>query len=274
MSEKAERSSIWSSGLWAFLAAIVMLGWIAWQNRVEDTAPDRAPYDAILGARSSAEAEALKDLLGEAYGVLRSPAFRDTLLSLSDRYPAIYARDAEQSANMARIASIVALEPIGSRFAPAQVEITDNTSGGLGAAGEGGVSGRYAAIQIERIVLAAYGSPDVVVRSCAINVAAHEYAHTIVLTPMGFGNAFRDTRAGEDAIPNRRRPGTPVASYLIGAAAQCAWLERQGRISRGDIAACIEVFGVAAFNSDRCRQFGGGAPVAPRADLAPPAPPL
>ena len=135
-------------------------------------------------------------------------------------------------------------------------------------------SGRYSDILIERIVLAAWGHPDPVARSCAINVVAHEYAHTIVLTPMGFGNAFTDTKADEDAIPNRKASGTPVASYLIGSVAQCTWLARQGRIGREDVPACVQVFGTAAFNWDRCGQFAGGAPVADRPGLAPPAPAL
>jgi hypothetical protein len=274
MSEPPERHNVFTSGLWAFVAAIAMLGWIAWQNRVEDTAQDRSPYGRIVGTRDDAETERLKALLGEAYGVLRSPAFRENLLSLADRYPVIYARDAEQDATVARIASIVALEPSGARFAPAQVELVENTSGGLGAAGEGAVSGRYSDILIEGMVLAAYGRSDTVARSCAINVAAHEYAHTIILTPMGFGNAFSDTTTGQTRIPNRQTPGSPVASYLIGAVAQCTWLQRQGRIAQAEVPTCVEVFGTAAFNWDRCNHFPGDAPVAPRPGLAPAVPAL
>lgn len=251
-----------------------MLGWIAWENRAEDTAPGRPAYDRVLGAGDGGETHALSRLLEDAFGVLRSPEFRANLLALQDRYPAVYARDAEQSATIRRIAGIVSLEPVGSRFAPAQVALVEGESGGLGAAGEGVASGRYSDILIERAVLTAWGRRDPVERSCAINVAAHEYAHTIVLTPMGFGNAFSDTKAGEAAIPNRRVGGTPVASYLIGAVAQCTWLAREGRIGSEDVAACVEVFGVSAFNWDRCGQFAGGGPVAEKAGLAPPAPPL
>ena len=274
MSEPPERHGFRTSGLWAVLAAIVMLGWIAWENRAEDTAPGRDPYDRILGTGDGAESQALTSLLKEAFTVLRSPAFRANLLALEGRYPSIYARDAEQAASVSRVASIVSLEPPGSRFAPAQVALVEGDSGGLGAAGEGVASGRYSDILIERIVLAAWGHPDPVARSCAINVVAHEYAHTIVLTPMGFGNAFTDTKADEDAIPNRKASGTPVASYLIGSVAQCTWLARQGRIGREDVPACVQVFGTAAFNWDRCGQFAGGAPVADRPGLAPPAPAL
>jgi len=274
MSEPPERQGFRASGLWAVLAAIGMLGWIAWENRVEDTAPGRDPYDRVVGAGGAAESEALTALLKDAFAVLRSPEFRANLLALEGRYPSVYARDAEQAATIPRIASIIALEPAGSRFAPAQVALVEGSSGGLGAAGEGVASGRYSDILIERIVLAAWGRPDPVARSCAINVAAHEYAHTIVLTPMGYGNAFGDTKADQDAIPNRKASGTPVASYLIGSVAQCTWLAQQGRIGREDVAACVEVFGTAAFNWDRCGQFAGGEPVAERPGLFPAAPPL
>lgn len=274
MPEPPARHNLWTSGLWAFLAAVGMLGWIAFDNRREDTAPERAPYSRLVGTRGDPETTALRGLVTEAYGVLRSEDFRENLLALQDRYPAVYARDAEQAATIPRIASIVALEPTGARFAPAQVELVENTSGGLGAAGEGAVSGRYSDVLIERMVLAAWGRTETVERSCAINVAAHEYAHTIVLTPMGYGNAFTDTTAEQVRIANRQRPGTPVASYLIGAVAQCTWLQRAERISRADVPACVEVFGVAAFNWDRCGQFGGGAPVALRPGLPEAAPAL
>jgi hypothetical protein len=274
MSQPPERHGFFTSGLWAFAAAIAMLGWIAWENRVQDTAPDRKPYGRLVGTADAAEATALTRLLEDAYSVLRSPEFRANLLALQDRYPSVYARDTEQAATIPRVASIVSLEPSGARFAPAQVALVQNKSGGLGAAGEGAVSGRYSDILIERIVLAAYGHADAVVRSCAVNVAAHEYAHTIVLTPMGFGNAFTDTKTGQGAIPNRQSAGTPVASYLIGSVAQCTWLAREGRIERSDVPACVEMFGTAAFNWDRCGQFRGDVRLTARPGLAPAAPPL
>lgn len=172
------------------------------------------------------------------------------------------------------MAAVVALERLGSRFAPAQAVIVDDDGAALGMAGEGGASGRYADLLITRGVLKAFTGGDAVTRSCAINVAAHEYAHTISLTPMGYRPAFTDTNEVARAIPDRRHPGTPVASYLIGAVAQCTWLETQGRIGPDDVRACIEVFGTTGFNWSRCGQFAGGEPVALRPGLAPAVPPL
>ncbi|PZQ63643.1 MAG: hypothetical protein DI570_08230 [Phenylobacterium zucineum] len=247
---------------------------MAWRNFDEDQTALQSAHQRLIGARSDAERAELGRLLDEAYAVLRSSDFRQALEATAGDYPTVYARGSDQNATPAEIAAIVALERPGARFTPAQVEVTDDLTGALGAAGEGVGSGRYADIVIGRDVLARFASPDVVERSCAINVAAHEYSHTISLLPVAFSVAFTDTSGGQEQIRDRRDPLTPVASYLIGAVAQCAWLEQQGRIDRADIRACIATFGVQAFNWSRCGQFAGGQPVAPREDLARPAPPL
>lgn len=249
-----------------------MLGWIAWGNLKEDTVPDRA--FSTLGSGSEAEREVAGRLLQEGYSVLRSSAFRAHLEALQDRYPVIYARPSEQELDPKGVAAVIALERPGSRFAPAQATIVDDNGAALAMAGEGGTSGRYSDVLITRGILGAFGSSDVVARSCAVNVAAHEYAHTISLTPVGYRVAFADTNEVQREIPNRRNPGTPVASYLIGAVAQCTWLEKQGRIGPADVRACVEVFGTAAFNWSRCNQFAGGEPVALRPGLAPAVPAL
>jgi hypothetical protein len=248
-----------------------MLGWIAWGNLKEDTVPDRA--FSTLDSGSEAEREAAGRLLQEGYAVLRSSAFRTNLEALQARYPVIYARPSEQDIDPKGVAAVISLEPPGSRFAPAQAMIVDDNGAALGMAGEGGTTGRYSDVLITRGVLKAFGAGDVVTRSCAINVAAHEYAHTISLTPVGYRVAFADTDEVQRQIPNRRNPGTPVASYLIGAVAQCTWLEKQGRIGQDDLPACVEVFGTAAFNWSRCGQFAGGEPVTIRPGLAPAVPP-
>jgi hypothetical protein len=251
-----------------------MLGWVTWRNVAEDEAALQSAHQRLIGARSEAEREQLGRLLSEAHAVLRSSDFRQALEATASDYPAVYARGSDQDASPEEIAKIVALERPGARFTPVQAEVTDDLTGALGAAGEGVGSGRYADIVIGRDVLAKYGSPDVVQRSCAINVAAHEYSHTISLLPVAFSVAFTDTSGGQEQIRDRRDPSTPVASYLIGAVAQCAWLQQQGRIDRADVRACIATFGVQAFNWSRCGQFAGGEPVAPRPDLARAATPL
>lgn len=261
------------------LAPVLMLAWVAFGNLKEDEAATALGYQGVAGARSDEEADALRRLLGEAYGVLRSPQFQRNLRSLSEAYPVVYARPSKQDATVDEIAALVDLEPWGARYAPVQVFLVGGDSPQdfereLASAGEGPGSGRFADMNLGRAILAQYGSGDVVERSCAINAAAHEYAHTISTLPVKFSNAFTDTTTGEVRIRNRRHPGSPVASYLIGAVAQCTWLQTQGRIGAGEIRACVEVFGTNRFNNLRCRAFRGGQPIAPDPRLPPASPAL
>ena len=268
----------WRTGAWGVLAAALMIGWVGYSHLAADRSPGREPFKAIYGA-TVADEDALTALLGEAFGILHSEAFRQNMLSLRDAYPVIYAKPDDQAADIAKVARIVALEGPIARFAPADVVLVggddraDPTRNEANA-GEGQGLGRYAQITIGRNVLDQYRAPDEVAQSCAVNVAAHEYAHTISTTLMGFGIAFTDTTGREAQIRNRRHPGTPVASYLIGAVAQCTWLQLKGRIAQSDVPACVQTFGVASFNWQRCGRFAAGEPVAPRPDLPEPSPPL
>lgn len=269
--DEPERATIWSSGLWALAAAALMLGWVVWRNIAEDDA-DTAAYQDVLDARSAGEQAAVETLFSQAYGVLRSPEFRQNLLALKATYPVIYARPNDQDASVEEIAAIVGLERPGSRYARVAVRLvgeedTRDPEGVHASAGEGQGYGRYADMTFGRGLLSQFRSGDIVNRSCAINVAAHEYAHTITLTPIGYSIAFTDTTQGERQIARRDHPGSPIASYVIGAVAQCTWLQQQGRIGREGVPACVEVFGVGIFNWDRCTKFAGGEPVAPRPDL-------
>lgn len=255
-----------------------MLAWVAFGNAREDSVADGAPYRALHGAASPEEEKQLAQLLAESYAVLRSPELQANLRALSERYPAIYENNGQQRATLADVAALVAVERWGSRYVQADVYLigAEQQPGSfLGATSEGAAGeGRYSDILLRREVLAAFGSPDVVVRSCAVNVAAHELSHTISTTPFVYRTAFTDTNERQSQINGRRDRSTPVASYLVGTVAQCSWLQMRGRIGAGEVAACVEVFGVAAGNDQRCGQFRNGEPVALRPGLAPANPPL
>jgi hypothetical protein len=270
----SERHSRW--GVLVLLVPLAMLAWVAFGNVREDEQALAGPFRQLHGVRSDAEREAVSDLLTDAYEVLRSPQFQANLRSLEGRYPAIYQDNAHQSATIADTADLLALERPGARYVPVDVILEDSLGAFAGMAGENAAGqGRYADIVLSRYVLAAYGHRDAVVRSCAVNVAAHEMAHTLSRTRFLYRPAFTDTsRATQAQIPGRRDRTTPVASYLIGSVAQCTWLQKQGRIASGEVAACVEVFGVAAGNDQRCGQFADGQPVVPRPDLRPATPPL
>ena len=76
-----------------------------------------------------------------------------------------------------------------------------------------------------------------------------------------------DTRAGQSAIAGRTDLTTPVGSYLIGAVAQCTWLQARGRIGGDGVGGCVRLFGVKALNWARCGAFADGGAVEPRAGL-------
>ena len=255
---------------WILLIPLAMLGWVAFGNSAEDQA---RPYRALKEAASPAEAEALGQLMEEAYATLRSEAFQQNLRGLAGRYPVIYARNGRQDATADQLADYVALKPLGSRFVNPDVILVGGTDPDalhfLAFAGQGPGEGRYSDIVLGRFVMAHWRSGDPVRRSCAINVAAHEYAHTISTNPFVYEPAFTDTQLGQDRIANRKDRTTPVASYLIGAVAQCTWLQGQGRIGRSDVPACVAAFGVASGNDARCGAFPGDTPVAPRPGLPP-----
>jgi len=266
----------WRTGAWGVLAAVLMVGWVGYSHLAEDRATGREPFKAIYDA-TPAEENQLTALLGEAFGLLHSRQFHENLLSLRDRYPVIYAKPDDQAANIDKLARITALEGPIARFAPADVVGGDDRADptrDTANAGEGQGLGRYSQITIGRNVLDQYRSSNIVAQSCAVNVASHEYAHTISTTPMGFGIAFTDTTDREPQIRNRQYPGTPVASYLIGAVAQCTWLQLKGRIGQSEVPMCVETFGVTSFNWQRCNRFAADQPVGPRPDLPEPAPPL
>ena len=246
--------------------------WVAQENVAEDKASDRPPYKSIVDAASAEERVLIESLLTESYSVLRSPEFRANLLTLGARYPVIYARPDKQDASVADVAREVGVAPFGSRYAPVVVQVVGRNDrrdlmGIHASAGEGVGFGRYSEMALGRYFLDQFRSADVVERSCAVNAAAHEYAHTITLTPVGFRNAFTDTLVSQSQIPDRQFPGTPVGSYLIGAVAQCTWLQRKGRIDTAGLAACVEVFGVSAFSGGRCTSFSRGQSVALRPGL-------
>lgn len=256
-----------------------MLAWVAFGNAREDRAALGAPFRELRGAASQDEEALAANLLTEAYSALRSPEFQANLLALAGRYPAVYLDNRHQAGTVDDVAGFVAGQAAGSRYVPVDVFLVGGDRDGAAhylavtrenSAGEG----RYSDIALGGFVLANYRSPDVVQRSCAINVAAHEYSHTISRTPLVYRPAFTDTTTGQTEIAGRRDRTTPVASYLVGTVAQCTWLQLQGRIARSEVPACVTVFGVASGNDQRCGQFRDGQPVALRPDLAPASPPL
>ncbi|MCR5880729.1 hypothetical protein [Phenylobacterium sp. J367] len=245
-----------------------MLG-VAWLAYKQFAVPgsDELPVRHVEGGASDAERATARALLADAYAVLRSPAFDRNLRALDRRYPEVYANRDLGDVPLSRVADWVSRQTWGARYASLGLELVgsdhdaDPRREHASAGGYLG-SGVYASMTLGRAHLTQYRSMDPVERSCAINVAAHELSHTISTTPFFFTNAFTDTRAHEPRIVNRDAGSvTPVGSYLIGAVAQCTWLEQQGRLRRGEFTGCLQVFGTRSMNWERCTAFADGAPV-------------
>lgn len=264
----------WARWPFAIAIPVLMLAWVAVRNVEEDRPHVGAPFRALHGVETDADRQALSSLLDQSYATLRSPELEANLRVLAPRYPTVFANTRQQSVGLLEVGDLLALRRPGSRYVQTDVWLVPGEMGAalgyLGMASEHSAGeGRYSDIELVRPLLDAWRSPDPVMRSCAVNVAAHEYAHTLSTTPFVYRTAFTDTSAGEERIAGRSDRSTPVASYLLGSLAQCTWLQQQGRIDRADVARCVEAFGVGSGNPQRCRSFADGQPISPRADLPP-----
>jgi hypothetical protein len=167
-----------------------MLGWIALSNYREDVEGSKLPYRGIAGVASEAQAEEVGRLLTEAHRVLRSERFETNLRSLAGAYPIIYARKGMQEATADDLADYVSLKRVGARYAVVDAFVLTDAQavdGMLASAGEGMPGlGRFADLTLDAIVPRLFQAEDIVERSCAINAAAHEYAHTISIIPVRY----------------------------------------------------------------------------------------
>jgi hypothetical protein len=240
--------------------------------------PPAAPV--YIDAVSSAEERAqLESLINEASSILRSAAFASNLMALQKHYPRIFANPDMPDVSPERLLNILRVKEPGTRYIRVPVALI-----GSAAYNDGSGSFNYIArtgsvhwngeeptgsMTLGRVNMYRYGLTDPVEKSCAINTMAHEISHTISRRAGKYIYAIADTSSG--ARPDKT---VPLASYLVGAVAQCTWLQQKGRVGAGGVAACVKVFGTQNFNSNRCSQFGDGQPVVERDGLAEPAPPL
>ncbi len=81
-------------------------------------------------------------------------------------------------------------------------------------------------------------------RACAINSLAHELVHAVIDRSSGApDHAYQDGGHASEA--------RPLASYAIGAIAQCAYL-RKHVDAKLDMVACVENAGISSFNPGSC----------------------
>ncbi|MDP1617296.1 hypothetical protein [Phenylobacterium sp.] len=257
--------------LWAVAALAILVGGLSLYREVtgqNDGSDLRA--DPRLAPVHQAQ---LLEVARTAYALLRTPEFAAVLKAAADDQPVYVSRDRGERSAEAVLADLTGR----GRYLPVRLVMMDpyapGARGHYAAGGGVGYVSQDGEIHLPPDVLADWASGDLVRQSCALNTLAHEIAHTISISPFVFTPAFTDTRIGERAIPRRDGGDSPVASYLIGSAAQCAWLQQQGRIVASEVRACVNVFGTRGFN-DRCRAFTADEPIRERPGLPPPMRPL
>jgi hypothetical protein len=216
----------------------------------------------------------LQRWIDESRAVLTSSAFADNLRSLAADYSEIWLSPRLQYASPSELADRLAGKGDGYRFVSTPVTLTGDARDDTAHAGYAGVGpdGRtgLSSMTLGRLHLSRYRSSDLVEKSCAINTMVHETSHTLTNTSPAFLHAIEDT--GNAAAPANST--APLASYLIGAVAQCTYLQQRGRVTAGGLRACVAVFGTNNYNSARCNQFGNGQVVEERPGLPDPAPPI
>jgi hypothetical protein len=233
----------------------------------------QAQSNVTIGAYSGeAERARLADWMAQTKAVLHSPEFAANLRSVAATYPQVYLdHDFENKPILATVQRVLdILQPVaGFRYVNVPVALVGGTGD---EAAYAGWTGYYAddgfslgSMTIGRRHMARWMSNDAVERSCAVNTMAHEMSHTISVHENFYIMAFRDQ-------DRRKAPASvPAASYMIGTAAQCTWLQQQGRLPANGFGACLAVFGTRHFNSNRCPSFADGQPVKERPDLPAPA---
>ena len=257
-------------------AMLLLCGCTSTPDPVESAAANRAEGPALQVASGTPTADhaVLQSWIDDTKGVLASSEFADNLRSLEADYPKVWLSPRLQYTAIPGLADRLRGITGGYRFVPTPVYLRggagDDTAragyAGLAADGRTGLS----AMTLGRLHLRRYRSSDVVEKSCAINTMAHEASHTLTDTDPAFLHAIEDT--GNGAAPAGST--APLASYLIGATAQCTYLQKRGRVAATGLRACIAVFGTNNYNSNRCNQFGNGQAVEERPGLPDAAKPI
>lgn len=206
----------------------------------EITGADRTNYESLL--RTTLE-------------VVQSPEFRDNAEDLQEKYFEVYLNDASNQHSIGHAAHLYRAPPPVMGYPPVRIQHWN----GLPTTGnDPDVKGGY------RIRMSPQGplrrwQLSVVQRSCAINTVAHELAHTLLAEPRG---AMVFTDGDSEAAPSRLNGTT--GSYVLGQLAQCTYLQRQGRITKAQVAQCMPVFYVVegtgasrrgVFAKDQCGLF-------------------
>jgi hypothetical protein len=238
---------------------------------------------SIGGMNSDSERRSFEDLLNAAYETLQSKRFHDNLNALGTEFPAIYVHflgsgtttDPRTAVtHSAEQLSEVVLAKPPYRYVRGPAVLVGGDEDDTATAGWTGTSEQRGSMTIGRFHLGRWQSLDAVERSCAINTVSHEMSHLVSNEPQLFMAHITDSHAAtltsKDKAGRAINPPNAVASYLVGAVAQCTWLQEHGYSPAVDLKTCVQVFGHRGFNGNRCQSFSGSREVSIRNDLPTP----
>jgi hypothetical protein len=187
-----------------------------------------------------ADRETVESLLATTEAIIRSDAFARNLAGLQDSW--LWLSPYGELLSPAGVAQIYQGRNRTVRFVPTTIEVVDQNS-----PTQGFRSADASVIRLPPYVLDRWRAESLVARSCAVNSLAHEIAHSFSQSRTSAEHVFADRGKG------RFPPWFygPLASYTIGAAAQCTMLEAEERLE-GGFARCMRTWGTKQFNSNYC----------------------
>ncbi|NUP07999.1 MAG: hypothetical protein HOW73_18290 [Polyangiaceae bacterium] len=176
-----------------------------------------------------------RSLLKTTDELLSSHAFRNNVSKLNGAFPSLWLSPVGATVTPDEaLAAFLGTDGRYGMVATTLVWGAERTTGDApGHSGE-------AQIELGRDVLSLWRSDERVAKSCAVNSLVHEMTHTVTSDKSRYTQLFRDR--------GRSTHDVPLVSYVLGAAAQCTYLQAP------DIVECVRKWGTNIFKSGDCRK--------------------
>jgi hypothetical protein len=183
--------------------------------------------------------------VNEVLRVLTWPEFEQNLAQISQHVGRLWLSSFGGSLDSREVAAIYFGRVERNRAVPAALHVIRD--GGAGTMQDG--DNNRVKIVLGMGAVEQWLSDNAVMQSCAVNTLAHELSHTFPQSQEHFSYLFADNARKWATILNRS-----LASYTIGAVAQCTYLGRLGRMTGGSLPACVEYWGTNSFDGRKCFQ--------------------
>jgi hypothetical protein len=204
--------------------------------------PELAKPSIDATIKDTEEKEEAQGLIDEMFLVIQSPEFSENLKQLDGGLSELWLSPFGETASVAEVARAYLGQdrksgPVPSTLVWGESEQTGPMEG----------HPDKAVIELSRGKLAQWRSASTVHKSCAINTLAHEFSHTVSSSVTDYAFLFVDRGRPWATFMDR-----PLASYTLGAVAQCTYLKRHGSELGLDLKQCIQRWGTNNFYSADC----------------------